>query len=418
MPILNRSQLTNENNTVITDPLNKQITAAGVRGLMQDVIDSSFNLLDGTLAESLQQVLANGNNTGTFSIIVASGSNISNTSGGFISFSDPIDNQVSLGFTSSNINSIITLDQASGAIMLDASKLGTNDTSYVDITLSMVKAVAGTNSMILNQSDFDMLVKNNITMTASSHILLHAGAYTMVTANNTTGTTQLLITPTQVSAEVDTNSDGTSATMTVQNGSAYFDRLDGLTGDDTSIFLQKTGASLNYDHDDGNTGNHTDISVGNGTVSVTGPTGFKGIQYGANYGANFVAKSLIDLEYLQANYLHTGSASSIVVATPLYLNGSTISIYQSTSTQSGYLSTTDWNTFNNKASTASIIGVYALLSGATFSGQVSTGTYSIITKTQLSTDNSTYVATTQFVQNVITNYNSPMVKLFASYQFI
>jgi len=40
------------------------------------------------------------------------------------------------------------------------------------------------------------------------------------------------------------------------------------------------------------------------------------------------------------------------VASPLYWNGNTLSIYQANSTTSGYLSSTDWNTFNNKASTS------------------------------------------------------------------
>jgi len=73
-----------------------------------------------------------------------------------------------------------------------------------------------------------------------------------------------------------------------------------------------------------------------GSIGPTGSQGIQGIQgpTGAT-GANGIQGP-------------TGSTGVLYTTSPLYLNGSTLSIYQSNLTQSGYLSYTDWNIFNNK----------------------------------------------------------------------
>lgn len=96
------------------------------------------------------------------------------------------------------------------------------------------------------------------------------------------------------------------------------------------------------------------------------------MKYINDNSAGFTVRSIPDVGYLQANYLHVGSASSIVVNAPIYLTATgSIAIFQSTSTQSGYLSSTDWNTFNNKLGTVS---GYVPYSGAT--NNLNLGSYS------------------------------------------
>ncbi|HEY0010311.1 MAG TPA: helix-turn-helix domain-containing protein, partial [Candidatus Paceibacterota bacterium] len=52
----------------------------------------------------------------------------------------------------------------------------------------------------------------------------------------------------------------------------------------------------------------------------------------------------------------TSSVGSLTLSAPLSLTGSTLSINQANGSVSGYLSSTDWNTFNNKISSTSLSG--------------------------------------------------------------
>ncbi|MEY2647021.1 MAG: hypothetical protein RL158_997 [Bacteroidota bacterium] len=66
-----------------------------------------------------------------------------------------------------------------------------------------------------------------------------------------------------------------------------------------------------------------------------------------------------------------GTVTSVTVSGPLYTSGTStapvININQATTSQSGYLSAFDWNTFNNKASTAQLAN-YLPLTGGTLTG--------------------------------------------------
>lgn len=67
-----------------------------------------------------------------------------------------------------------------------------------------------------------------------------------------------------------------------------------------------------------------------------------------------------------------GTITNITANSPLSSTGGTtpvLNIQQATSVQSGYLSSTDWNTFNNKVSTAQL-GNYLPLTGGTLSGNL------------------------------------------------
>jgi len=65
-------------------------------------------------------------------------------------------------------------------------------------------------------------------------------------------------------------------------------------------------------------------------------------------------------------------------ASPLALNTGTVSIPQATSVTSGYLTSTDWNTFNNKLSTATAASTYAPIVSPTFIGTVNGITKSMV----------------------------------------
>lgn len=81
------------------------------------------------------------------------------------------------------------------------------------------------------------------------------------------------------------------------------------------------------------------------TISSNNPS-FAGAQYSADYSTNYTARSLVDKDYVDNNL------PALSGTTPIIYNAGNISILQSGLTQSGYLSTTDWNTFNDKLSTA------------------------------------------------------------------
>jgi hypothetical protein len=90
--------------------------------------------------------------------------------------------------------------------------------------------------------------------------------------------------------------------------------------------------------------------------------------------------------FVQTAVSGVSGVSAVTATAPLASTGGLtpdISITQSNTTTSGYLSSTDWNTFNNKAPTAS----------PTFTGTPTA-------PTAANTDNSTQLATTAFVKSV------------------
>jgi hypothetical protein len=68
-----------------------------------------------------------------------------------------------------------------------------------------------------------------------------------------------------------------------------------------------------------------------------------------------------------------GTITSVTANSPLSSTGGTapvLNITQATSAQSGYLTSTDWNTFNNKLSPATAAATYLPLTGGTLSGNL------------------------------------------------
>lgn len=94
-------------------------------------------------------------------------------------------------------------------------------------------------------------------------------------------------------------------------------------------------------------------------------------------------------EFVQDAISGFGSVTAVTATAPLASTGGSspdISISQATTSTDGYLSSTDWNTFNNKAPTNS----------PTFTGTP-------VAPTAASSDNSTQIATTAFVKSVPLN---------------
>jgi hypothetical protein len=81
-----------------------------------------------------------------------------------------------------------------------------------------------------------------------------------------------------------------------------------------------------------------------------------------------------------------GSVTSIGTTSPLtggtITTTGTIGITQATTSTDGYLSSTDWNTFNNKVSSATLAG-YLPLTGGTLSGDLTVGAAAAATNRQL-----------------------------------
>jgi hypothetical protein len=77
----------------------------------------------------------------------------------------------------------------------------------------------------------------------------------------------------------------------------------------------------------------------------------------------------------------TGSVTSVATSAPLtggtITTSGTIGITQATTSTNGYLSSTDWNTFNNKLSTATAASTYVPYSGATANLEMGNGSLGI-----------------------------------------
>ncbi len=74
----------------------------------------------------------------------------------------------------------------------------------------------------------------------------------------------------------------------------------------------------------------------------------------------------------------SGTGPTYTFASPLLLTGTNVNLPQAGVSSNGYLSSVDWNTFNNKLSTASAASTYAPIASPTFTGTVSGVTKSMV----------------------------------------
>jgi hypothetical protein len=152
------------------------------------------------------------------------------------------------------------------------------------------------------------------------------------------------------------SSGGTAPNISMAAASASTDGY--LTSTDWNTFNSKapatSGTSILYGNGSGGFSNvtiGTGVSFAGGTLSATGSG---------------------------------GTVTSVTASTPLASSGGTtpnLTIQQATTSQSGYLTSTDWNTFNNKQPAGSYLTAVSVASANGFAGTSSGGTTPSLTLT-------------------------------------
>ena len=152
-----------------------------------------------------------------------------------------------------------------------------------------------------------------------------------------------------------------------------------------SVNINSSGDFINIS----NVGGLKVLNIDNESIKFTSGATRTRLKFNTNnYGGlteytfpNYVASAYIPLTVngVAANSLGaitipvgTGTVTGVTATTPLFSSGGTtpnITIQQSSASQSGYLSSTDWSTFNSKGSgTVTSIATAGLISGGTITG--------------------------------------------------
>jgi hypothetical protein len=151
-------------------------------------------------------------------------------------------------------------------------------------------------------------------------------------------------------------SSGTSGTTGVSGTSG----TSGTTGTSGSSGTSGTSATDGTGGTSGTSGTSATNGTG-GTSGTSGTSGANGINgTSGTSGVNGAVGSSGTSGTSGTSGL-LGSATS-----PLFISSNNITIQQASGSQNGFLSSTDWNTFNNKAN--SVVGGYLPLSGGTLTG--------------------------------------------------
>jgi hypothetical protein len=104
---------------------------------------------------------------------------------------------------------------------------------------------------------------------------------------------------------------------------------------------------------------------------------FKGLEGRAYYGVNYTPNTYAQVRYVDsaiAANAGAGTVTSVTASSPLISSGGAtpnISMPAATNSVDGYLTSTDWSTFNNKLSTATAAATYYPLTG----GNLNTGAF-------------------------------------------
>ena len=120
------------------------------------------------------------------------------------------------------------------------------------------------------------------------------------------------------------------------------------------IVIKGTDADTNIYNSNGTLSANRTLTLGSNTLTVSGSAGTAGVQYGGDYSANFTARSLVDLGYVDAHLV--GADVSSTLAAP-------------TSAQQGYSVT--WDNTNSRFTLSDVSG----------SGGGGTGTVTSVTGT-------------------------------------
>lgn len=195
MAIKNKTSLTTTNNANITDPLNKQNTAARVREVTQDLIDSSLNLLDAQI-ESLKLSATSTTNSGTRAVAAAS--------------------------TGGNITSVTN----AGLFATDSSTANGNQSAAVGADNG---TVSGSNSIV--SGDTNSVAGSQSFSTGAGNVVIASNSMVSGTGNNVQGNSNIVTgdnhgvnTNNSIIAgkRVVTQYDGQIATGTVDSGDQSF----------------------------------------------------------------------------------------------------------------------------------------------------------------------------------------------------
>ena len=170
------------------------------------------------------------------------------------------------------------------------------------------------------------------------------------------------------------NGGGSGAPSTLQNAELAYN-------EQTNILYYGTGTG-------GTGGSATSIIpiAGSGAYAPLASPALTGTPTAPTATSGTNTTQIATTAFVQTAISGVGSVTAVTATAPLASSGGTapnLTIAQANTTTSGYLSSTDWNTFNNKAPTAS----------PTFTGTPAAPTAS-------SSDNSTTIATTAFVKSV------------------
>ena len=255
-------------------------------------------------------------------------------------------------------------------ILLDHLSIGLSSSDLV-ISGNPVTSSGGTISLSLNNVNGNIGTFNSVTVNSKG----------LVTSASNTNYLTLLSSTSPIIYNNITGNIAISQSTSTQSG--Y------LSNTDWNIFNNKQNVLTL-----GNV-NGSDFIISGGTASVIGTGLTLSLStVNSNVGTfNNVTVNGKGLVTGASNVSYTTYASFSGVA-PLFYSNGTFSIVQSTSTQSGYLSTTDWNTFNNKQNllalgnvnssdfiisggTGSVIGTGLTLSLATVNPNI--GTFNNVT---------------------------------------
>ena len=326
-------------------------------------------------SQTLAQTLGYGNSTGGNAIVSDNGNQT-------VTIDDSnINIFASIPFYTSNIivaGSQISL--TSNTILLTSNNINlpslTTDTLlYLDSSknirsvslgagLTLVAGVLTNSAVAVPQSLADTLAignsTNNISITAGTNLsnLLQVSDTVMgMSWNGTiggnitlddTGTYVYSDTSVFIESQLDVNITGPIVNI---NTSDYFNSYSTLGPSWSNIYHDSGGnitiatvdAAINFYSG----GGYTIPNNGSNNVIVINDTqSSKGLVYEADYSANFTPESLVSKRYVLATI--ASSTPSLSGTAPIVYTAGNISITQATTSTNGYLSSTDWNTFNNK----------------------------------------------------------------------
>ena len=226
----------------------------------------------------------------------------------------------------------------------------------------------------------DLNINESNVALAPPRMIFKAGGDVIVSSLIGSGTRMVVASSTGVlSSQAITGVDTTSLSNRINLKLNISDTASMLSGYQSAInskqpqlsgtgFVKASGTSITYDN---STYYLASNPNGYGTGTVTSVTGTSPIvsSGGTTPAISIPAATSSVNGYLSSTDWSTfnGKESVLTFSSPLVRTTNTISIPVATSSVNGYLSSTDWTTFNNKVSTATLSG-YLPLTGGTLTG--------------------------------------------------